>query len=158
MPQIKHNMEEESKRIDKFGDTLTEQMRVGMLRALASIQRLSAQQWLQGPRPERLGTASRRLIKAMQGGYSFSGGIKETGSASISSKEGYIKAEKVGNVIRGEVGLETFGPFDYPEYWEFNGKAHGGPRPFLNPAGQQALSSGLLDREIQTEVDKVKLD
>lgn len=160
MPQIKHNMKEEAERIDKFADSLNERTRIGMIRALTTVGTLSAQQWLQGPRPERLGTASRRLIKAMQGGYSFSGGVEETGSAAVSSKGGWTKAWKAGNTVFGEIGVDVvsdFG-FDYPEYWEKRGTKHGGPRPFMNPAGNQALSAGLLDRDIQTELDKAKLD
>lgn len=158
MPRIEHNMDKEAERIDKFANDLSERTRIGMIRALQTIGRTAAQDWLQGPRPERLGVVSGHLIRAMQGTHSFDPG--EGGSASTSKKEGYVKAWKVGNRIFGEIGVEVFskGGFDYADYWEYSGKGHDGPRPFLNPAGQQALSGGLLDRDIQIEINKAKLD
>lgn len=159
MAQIRHNMEEEAKRIDGFKDDLSERTRIGMIRALQTVGRTAEQDWLQGPRPERLGIgATGHLIRAMQGTHSFDPG--EGGSASTSKNEGWTKAWKTGNVITGEIGVEVFskGGFDYSEYWEFSGRAHDGPRPFLNPAGQQALSEGLLDQDIQEEINKAKLD
>lgn len=158
MPQIKHNMKEEAERIDKFADSLSERTRIGMIRALQTVGRTAAQDWLQGPRPERLGVVSGSLIRAMQGTHAFDPG--EGGSASTSKKEGYVKAWKTGNRIFGEIGVEVFskGGFDYADYWEHSGKAHDGPRPFMAPAGNQALSAGLLDRDIQDELNKAKLD
>ena len=92
----------------------------------------------------------------------FGGGIKTTGTVATSYKEGWRKAWKAGRFVYGEIGVEVKSKdqwnFDYSEYWEERGTIHGGPRPFLNPAGMQAKSSGLLDRAIQTELDRVKLD
>ena len=170
MPRIQHNMEEEAERISKFADDLSERTRIGMIRALQTVGRTSAQDWLQGPRPERLGVASGALIRAMMGTHAFN--VGEGGSPSTSKKEGWVKAWKAGNKLFGEIGVEVLSKdgFDYSEMWENRGySAHSiistrvtrsaqGPRPFLKPAGNQALSAGLLDRDIQTEIDKAKLD
>lgn len=158
--RIEHNIKKVAKRIDKLAGEVTNKMQAGMVRALSSIGRIGAQDWLQGPKPEKLNIFKGKLIRAMIGSHGFGGGIKATGAVSISSKGGWIKAEKVGRFIRGEIGVDVQSPegFDYPEYWEFRGSKHGGPRPFLNPAGLQAQSSGLLDRDIQKELNKVKLD
>jgi hypothetical protein len=158
MAQIQHNMEEEAKRIDRVAEKMTEGLRRGMIRALQTVGRTSAQDWLQGPRPERLGIASGALIRAMQGIHSFT--IGEGDSPSFSSKNGWVKSWKAGNMVHGEIGVSVISSEgkDYPQYWETDGSDHDGPRPFLNPAGNQALSAGLLDRDIQAELNKVKLD
>lgn len=158
MPRIEHNMDKEAERIESFADDLSERTRIGMIKALQVVGLTASQDWLQGPSPERLNIASGHLIRAMMGTHSFDPG--EDGSASTSKNEGWTKAWKTGNTIHGEIGVEVFskGGFDYSEYWEFSGKAHDGPRPFMNPAGQQALSAGLLDEAIQTELNKAKLD
>lgn len=158
MAQIKHNMEEEAKRIDGFKDDLSERTRIGMIRALQTVGRTAASDWLRGPRPDRLGIKGGDLIRAMEGTHAFDPG--DEGSASTSKKQGWVKAWKVGTNVFGEIGVDVVssGGFHYDEYWEKDGSAHDGPRPFMNPAGQQALSAGLLDRDLQDELNKAKLD
>jgi len=64
--------------------------------------------YLQGPRPERLGVQSTRLIGSIQAEVE---GMRAIVSANARSDQG----------------------FNYPRYWEVSGKRHGGPRPFLTP-------------------------
>ena len=157
---IKHNIPTEVERIKKIAKDFEERGRIGVMNCLNQIAFISSAKYLQGPRPEQLDMVSGRLMRAILGGHAFGGGKISSGSASISTKDGYQKAHKKGNTFWGEIGVDftnKYG-FDYAEYWEERGTSHGGPRSFLRPAGEQANSSGILNIIMQQSIDKVKLD
>ena len=68
--------------------------------------------FLNGPRPRRLRQDTGKLYKSIK--YSV---------------------EKSGNNFLTHIGTNVLSKkgFNYPEYWEYRGTKHGGPRPFLHP-------------------------
>lgn len=74
--------------------------------------------YLKGPRPDRLvsdpvrGTTG-RLARGIAGDV--------------------VATEKTTGVIYVKNHVKSPRGFDYPAYWETDGSAHGGPRPFLKP-------------------------
>ena len=73
---------------------------------------LMVPKFLKGPRPDHLDVKSGNLSQYISG-----------------------VVEKLGNNVDGYIGtnVKSNKGFNYPEYWEESGSAHGGPRPFLRP-------------------------
>jgi len=159
--------------MQKRDDALIKAMR----RSMQQVGIVSARDYLHGPRPDHLDIKSGKLIRAVMGGYGFGGGLKETGSRSVSSKDGFQTVKKSGDHIVGEMGVNPFTPFDYPKMWELTGrkafsqtrKTKSGreytidfsaqkPRPFLNPAAEDAHSRGIIDDIFQEELDNLKAE
>ena len=169
--KIKHNIAEEAKKIEGLVGEVQDVLVGTTTQALNEIGVESAKNFLNGPRPKRLGTVSGRLIRAIMGGYSFSGGIKTTGNVAVSNADSIREVKRVGGTIYGTIGIKTFEPFDYPRMWEETGHKAIVPksaaalvfktstgwvrtqkvkaqkaRPFLRPAGAEYKSSGRLDK------------
>lgn len=91
-------------------------------------------EYLRGPRPERLGVRSARLINSIQS-----------------------STEREGDDTRAFVGSNALstGGFNYPGYWEFDGSKHGGPRPFLAPAVEEDSEKwiGVWLRDLKRRVE-----
>ena len=183
MPKIiiKSNMAQEAQRILILSDEFTDALVEGMRKSLQAIGLISAQDYLQGPRPQRLAVRSGKLIRALMGVHSFTGGLTATGGPSVSSQHGYREIKRIRDKLLGVMGVKDL---PYADIWEKTG--HGEivpkkaralhfftetgeevftkrvraqrPRPFLDPAGKQAQSSGRLDQIFQEEIDQVKYD
>lgn len=152
-----------------------------MGKVLQHIGIISARDYLHGPRPQKLDIRSGELIRAILGGPGFSGGVKTTGSPSVSSANSIRNVFASGDTVIGEIGVKNL---MYADLWEKTG--HGeikpvtkkvlhffthdgreiftkkvsaqGPRPFLLPAGEQARTSGKLDEIFMNDLEKIKID
>ena len=152
--RITSNMKEEAKKIGRLPDDIKSNLVNAMQEALTSVAVISASEYLQGPRPKRLGIFSGKLIRAVMAGYSFSG----SGGNSDGSSDSIRSIFRSGDEVIGIIGVREFKPFDYPSYWEHTGRGGTDKRPFMEPAGKQAQSRGLIDRAFQSAIDKVEHD
>lgn len=89
--------------------------------------------YLRGPSPERLKIQTSRLFDS----------VHATVEPIASGKE--LVAKVKANAV-------SDGGFDYPAYWEWSGRKHGGPRPFLTPARDRHQDEWL--RVFKTEFEK----
>ena len=154
--RITSNVTTQAEKFDKnISDQIVKTINEGMRRALQVVGILSAQNFLQGPKPDHLRIDTGRLIRGMMGGHSFN--EADTGR-SVSNADSIREIKREHKSLVGVIGLKTFSPWDYPEYWEERGTVHGGPRPFLGPAEKAARSSGKIDQVIQEEIDKLRFD
>jgi len=91
--------------------------------------------YLRGPRPEHLEVDTGRLRGSIH-------------SMTVLTKNG----------IEGHVGTNVRGlrGFNYPKYWELDGSAHGGPRPFLAPARDENWFkiAAIFKKEFKARLEK----
>jgi len=111
--EVRLDYNEVRKMLKAIGKELPRFLIKPLYRAADFIRGVSQEQYLRGPRPDRLAVVSSRLFGSLRAE------AKVTGKGAI----GIIKAN-----AHSDQG------FDYPAYWETDGSAHGGPRPFLKPA------------------------
>jgi len=157
-------MAQEAQRLMFTSNKMTQAMINGMRKSLQRVGLISAQDYLQGPRPEKLGIVSGRLIRSLMGGPSFAGGLKETGAPAVSRNEGIRVIKKIGDMISGIIGTDV----PYARIHEYGGIiknawgrgiiVHMPERSYLRTAGHQADQSGEIDDIFQDEVDGVKHD
>ena len=154
--RVTSNAKKQAEKFDKnIAGEVDKTIAAGIRRAMQVVGLLSAQEFLQGPKPEKLGIVSGRLVRGMMGGHSFN---EADAGRSVSNADSIREIKREQRSIVGVLGLKTFTPFDYPEYWEERGTVHGGPREFLGPAEKMARSSGKIDQAIQEEIDKLRFD
>jgi len=180
--KVTSNAAEASKQFEDFQNDFWESLQDGMRRVLQYIGILSAKEYLHGPRPRRLDIGrTQQLIRAMLGGPGFSGGVKTTGAPAVSSANSIRSVTRSGDKVIGEIGVRNL---PYADMWETTG--HGtivpirkkalhffthdgrevftkrvsaqGPRPFLKPAGEQAVQSGRLDEILMEAFSKLAVD
>jgi len=130
--RIKIDDEEVQRALSKIMRHIPKIVERPMMVVAQTIAGISQENYLRGPRPDRLAVATGRL------------------RSSISSK-----VEVKGNEIRGYVGTNVVSPggFNYPAYWEFHGRK-GKPRPFLVPARENHRDKwwGIFLRELKKEM------
>jgi len=157
--QLTHNMKDEVKALGRLETKTRETVESAMRKGMHAVAIISASEYLQGPRPKRLGIKSGDLIRAIMGGYSFS---ERTSGMSAPMDRGSNESIRVvfrsGDKVVGLMGVEEFKPFDYPYFWEQVGRGGSDKRPFLGPAGRQAKSRGVLDKIFQDAMDTLEHD
>lgn len=102
--------------LSKLGEMLPDWNEIGIKRAAEFVRGVVQKYYLRGPRPEKLGVRTARLINSVD---------TET------KREGRDTRAWVGTNAKSDSG------YNYPAYWEYDGSKHGGPRPFLRPAVEE---------------------
>ena len=130
-----------------MGRLVTEIARVALPTAMRESMQITGQcsvmSYLSGPRPQKLDSTGRglgRLARAVQGSHTFN---TASGSAG-GGQESIRRVTPYSGGVKGEMGVDTFSPFDYPRAWEKTGIEGGRTITPVNAKALRWFSGGTV--------------